>query len=110
MCDNDYSYVPKFNLGQFCDSPAAAESLANEEVMVGLGRHLVGDWGLVRKGGRDENRDVITRGTGQIISAYSTLFGDDFYIITDLDTKQTVVILEKEASEQCKERVRRRAA
>lgn len=109
MCDNDYSYVPKFNLGQLCDSTTAAECLSNEDVMVALGRHLVGDWGLVKLLGYVENVDAIARGSGQIVSAYCTAYGEDFYVVTDLGMKQTVVILAREAAPKYAERVRRAA-
>ncbi len=97
MSENDYSFIPKFELGGICDSPGASECLSAEEVMIALGRHVVGDWGDVRTHGWNANCTAVAAQSGEIVSAYWTMCGERFLVVTDLTLRQTLLVLSKEA-------------
>jgi len=80
--ENDFSYVPKFELGPICDSPGVKETIPDEDVFVALGRHLVGDWGEVNGTDGDLNWEAISSGIGLIISRYRSATGVRFIVFT----------------------------
>src|SRR5262245_916115 len=45
----------KFNIGRLVATPNALQTIASEDVMAALGRHVTGDWGDVGREDRQEN-------------------------------------------------------
>lgn len=84
--------VQKFELGQTLITPAALDTITDEEIQVALGRHANGDWGVVSEEDATENNLSVENGF-RILSSYKTSMGTEFWIITEADRSATTVLL-----------------
>lgn len=89
--------TPKFPLGQVVATPGALEALdeSAQTAQEFLVRHQAGDWGQV---GRDDSRanDIALKEGARLLSAYKTLRGVKFWIITEADRSSTCILLPSE--------------
>ena len=83
---------PKFDLGQIVATPNALSSLAQDDILVALGRHVRGDWGELGPEDRNANEGALLRG-GRLFSAYLSTNQVKFWIITECDRSATTVLL-----------------
>ena len=83
---------PKFRLGKLVATPAALDSLTNDDIQTALDRHLSGDWGDVGEEDRAENELSLKQGL-RLFSVYHGSNGTKFYIITEHDRSITTVLL-----------------
>ncbi len=84
--------TPRFQLGRWYITPAAASALPQDDVVAALARHAVGDWGTVEGEDREANERALANG-GRLVSAYVAGNGLKFWIITEAGRDCTTVLL-----------------
>jgi hypothetical protein len=84
--------VAKFRLGHIVATPNALESITQDDILTGIGRHQSGDWGDVDAHDRAANDHSLIEGT-RILSVYHAANGVKFWIITEADRSATTVLL-----------------
>ena len=85
----------KFSPGRLAITRGALEELSTEDVLLALGRHLIGDWGDVCQEDWRENEYSLSEGL-RLWSVYHTREEKKFYVITEHDRSQTKVLLPTE--------------
>lgn len=85
----------KFPPGRFYITPGARDVLTDEELARMLVRHLSGDWGDVDDYDRSENELSLKMGF-RLLSAYRSVEGVKFWVITEADRSATTVLLPEE--------------
>ena len=83
---------PQFPPGRIVITANAAQHIAHEDVTVALRRHLRCDWGELETPDRTANERALLLGC-RLLSAYSSRTGLRFWIITEPDRSQTMVLL-----------------
>jgi len=80
-----------FCTGRLQYGPGVVETLTDEQVLVGLARHVRGDWGLV---GRENWRanDTALKQRGRLASEFC-VEGQRFLIVTEIDRSRTIILL-----------------
>ena len=89
------AFKPKFPLGRLVITQGALLSLDREDVKTAITRHLAGDWGDVDEHDRQENELSLLQGF-RLLSAYKTLTGTKFWVITEADRSSTTILLPEE--------------
>ena len=84
--------VAKFRLGRIVATPNALESITQDDILTGIGRHQSGDWGDVCADDCKANDQSLIEGT-RILSVYHAANGTKFWIITETDRSATTVLL-----------------
>lgn len=84
--------APKFCLGQIVATPGALRVIPNDEILAALARHANGDWGALEPHDLAVNESALANG-GRLFSAYDSLAGVRFWIITEWDRSATTVLL-----------------
>src|SRR5579863_10258859 len=84
--------TPKFPLGHLIATPNALAEINSDEILVALGRHAAGDWGLVDAEDKHANDRALIEGT-RLLSAYETQRGTRFWLITEWDRSVTTILL-----------------
>jgi len=82
----------KFLLGRIVATSNALCRIAQEDILLGIQRHQVGDWGELGNEDIEENERSLHDG-GRLVSAYYSVAGVKFYIITEADRSVTTVLL-----------------
>lgn len=82
----------KFSLGRMLITPTAQSSVAPEDVMTALGRHITGDWGGCCHEDREANDTALQVGE-RLFSVYHDGNGIMFWVITEWDRSVTTVLL-----------------
>lgn len=82
----------RFAPGHFLITPAAMEALPEYRVDVALSRHLNCDWGDLCEADKQANDDAL-KNEGRLLSAYRSMDGTRFWIITEADRSATTVLL-----------------
>lgn len=82
----------KFSSGQIVITRRADSVLPPHDVLQCLLRHFNGDWGEVDELSRRINEDAVHRG-GRVLSRYKSSDGTRFWIFTDMDHSETLVLL-----------------
>ena len=67
-----------------------------DEMMNALARHRRGDWGNTCKEDGALNTEAMVRGSGRVISSYTSAKGEVFWIETDADHATTTMYLPDE--------------
>jgi len=83
---------PKFDFGRLFITLPAQSTLAHEDVMAALSRHITGDWGDCCKEDWKEN-DLSLREGFRLFSVYHDKKGTKFWVITEADRSATTVLL-----------------
>lgn len=87
---NSKKYLP---IGQVVITACANEVLTSEDIIAALDRHQVGDWGEeVCKADWKANDNALKYGE-RILSVYTSIGGERFWIITEADRSYTTVLL-----------------
>jgi hypothetical protein len=86
---------PKFSLGHIVATPGALRDIPNEEILAALARHANGDWGTLEPHDLAVNESALANG-GRLFSAYDSLGGIRFWIITEWDRSATTILLPEE--------------
>ncbi len=86
---------PRFSLGRTVATPGALAELSMEEVMRALARHAQGTWGDLSEDDRQANEQALKDGN-RVLSAYHSVRGVKFWIITEWDRSATTVLLPEE--------------
>ena len=84
-----------FPLGRTLITPGAQARLTNEDTLAALSRHARGDWGDVGDEDWTENELSLKEGF-RLLSAYKSMSGVKFWIITEADRSATTIILPEE--------------
>jgi len=84
--------VAVFRLGRIVATPNALQSIAQEDILMGIKRHQAGDWGDLETADREANNLALKVGE-RILSAYNGSTGIRFWIITEADRSVTTVLL-----------------
>ena len=79
-------------IGRVVVTATANETLMHEDIITALDRHQVGDWGEVCEADSKANNKACKYGE-RIISAYTSIFGDKFWVITEADRSYTKILL-----------------
>ena len=79
-------------LGQIVATPAALGALAQPDIVAAIRRHASGDWGEVDADDRAANDEALRDGT-RLLSAYTSVNGTRFWVITEADRSVTTVLL-----------------
>ena len=98
--------LPRFDLGQLCQTPGAQEVLQRYQVnpFQLIGRHVRGDWGDVCEEDARANEDALREGA-RVLSAYTlpplsseaeTLRPTKVWLITEADRSVTTILLPEE--------------
>lgn len=87
--------VQKFALGQVLITPGAKEALNHRDVVMALGSHRSGDFGVVCDEDKALNEEAVETGD-RILSAYIDRNGIKFWIITEWDRSVTTILLPSE--------------
>lgn len=82
----------KFPLGQLVATPNALASIAQDEILIAIRRHLTGDWGTLDAEDWQTNENALRFG-GRLFSLYHSSQNVKFYIITECDRSVTTVLL-----------------
>ena len=82
-------------LGQTVITPRARGTLNMQDVLKGLQRHEMGDFGDVCDEDKETNLEGLQNG-GQVISAYTDRNDNRFWIITEGDRSVTTILLPDE--------------
>jgi hypothetical protein len=89
------SMKPTFKLGRLVATPGALAALTKDEIRLAIARHRSGDWGEVSPEDAKENDLSVAEGY-RILSAYRTVKGTKFWVITEADRSATTVLLPDE--------------
>ncbi len=82
----------KFPFGRIVATANAASVLTQYDLEVGLLRHVAGEWGDQDEHDRQENEKALINGT-RLLSAYCSITGTRYWIITEHDRSVTTVLL-----------------
>jgi hypothetical protein len=82
----------KFELGEIVITRNAMATLSVRDVLTGIWRHAVGDWGDLDRFDRRLMEVALIEG-GRLLSAYRSSSGVPFWIITEWDRSQTTILL-----------------
>ena len=85
----------RFSLGRILVTPGVMDTVAPLDLITALGRHRAGDWGDIPPEDVRENDRSLERG-GRVLSAYHSLAGRRFWIITESDRSVTTILLPQE--------------
>lgn len=88
----DELYRVRFRIGRLALTGDAIASVPVEEWIIGLSRHIRGDWGLFDEEDRQENEFSVDKHL-RLLSAYETEDGVKYWIITEADRSQTTILL-----------------
>jgi hypothetical protein len=84
--------APKFALGRLMITPTARTTLAHEDVLAALSRHVRGDWGDCSPDDWAANEAALRKGA-RLFSVYHTASRTKFWLITEADRAYTTVLL-----------------
>ena len=86
-----------FRLGQVVATPGALNVLhrSGQTPADFLTRHVSGDFGRVDGHDEKANRQAIQEG-GRILSSYTTVRGEEIWVITEADRSSTTLLLPSE--------------
>ncbi len=82
----------RFDPGRVVITPSALQSLMAHDIVLGLARHVRGDWGMLDDADRLENDRALAEGD-RLLSAYRSPAGTRYWIITEWDRSTTTVLL-----------------
>ena len=82
----------KFSLGRLVATPNAINALTHDDTLNAINRHRSGDWGDVCEEDRQANDRALLEGT-RMLSAYHSVKGVKFWIVTEVDRSATTVLL-----------------
>jgi len=86
---------PWFSLGQVVATAGLLAVVNQDEVAEALSRHEHGDWGELEPDDCHINNMGLRQG-GRLFSAYTSLRGTKFWIITEADRSVTTILLPSE--------------
>jgi hypothetical protein len=86
------AHAAKFSLGQMVATPNALASIPNDEILLALSRHILGDWGTLDPEDVQANDRALQNG-GRLFSSYLSSQNVKFWIITEHDRSVTTVLL-----------------
>ena len=81
-----------FELGQIVATSNVLTKVPSEDILKGLRRHAIGDWGELCNEDRESNEHGIHHGQ-RILSAYLDRYGTRYWIITEWDRSLTTILL-----------------
>lgn len=81
-----------FELGQIVATKNVLSTVQADDILKGLRRHAVGDWGELCDEDRESNEEGIRHGA-RLLSAYIDRFGTRYWIITEWDRSVTTILL-----------------
>ena len=84
--------IALFRLGQVVATPNALARVSQADILVGLRRHQVGDWGDLDEEDRNENVFSVKNNL-RFLSAYRSETQTKFWIITEADRSVTTILL-----------------
>lgn len=85
----------KFTPGQIMITQGAIAKVPPKEAILGLVRHVAGDWGDLDEHDRRENEAALQHDF-RLLSRYVTVDGTAFYVITEHDRSYTIILLPEE--------------
>lgn len=85
----------KVAVGKIVVTPGVAARLSEMDVLIGLFRHVTGDWGDLCEQDWKQNDAALEYG-GRLLSRYLSLDGAIFWIITESDHSVTTILLPDE--------------
>ncbi len=85
----------KFPFGLTVATQGALTHLTADDILLALGRHGAGDWGELEAGDKAANERALQT-EGRLFSAYRSVTGTRFYVITECDRSATTVLLPQE--------------
>jgi hypothetical protein len=83
---------PLFTLGRISATPDAVAVLTPQDILLGLHRHSVGNWGEISAADGEANNAALRYG-GRILSMYDSTIGVRFWVVTEADRSVTTVML-----------------
>lgn len=81
-----------FTMGSIVITATALACLTDDDVKTALSRHARCDWGDLESEDKQSN-DLALQDGGRLFSAYHSVQGTKFYIITEWDRSLTTVLL-----------------
>jgi hypothetical protein len=85
----------RFDLGRVLATPGVTARASHTEIIAALARHAAGDWGEVNDDDKRANEEALRVGA-RLLSAYATVAGTKFWIITEADRQSTTILLPEE--------------
>jgi hypothetical protein len=89
------SSMMKFNLGRLVISPAALQTISEDEICRAIDKHVLGQWGDVSDHERDANELAISTAS-PLLSVYHTNAGMELRVLTTGDRLTTTIYLPSE--------------
>ena len=89
------STTPLFQLGDINATCGVRSKVTQEEALIALSRHVVGDWGNVGQQDWKENDRSVECGL-RILSSYVGGDSVTYWIITEADRSATTILLPRE--------------
>ena len=86
---------PVFRMGEVAVTPGAADELTFDEILVGLIRHLQGDWGRLCAADCAANEQALLNGH-RVMSEFVSGEGRKYWVITEHDRSVTTILLPSE--------------
>ena len=80
------------SLGKVVMTAYAREVLSGPDIISALSRHKRGDWGEISEADKKANNDALKHGN-RILSAYTGVDGDKFWVLTEADRSYTTIML-----------------
>lgn len=94
-CLRGGSMRPRFELGAMVITSGALARLPPEDILHALLRHASGDWGDLDSEDRNANDRALLQGN-RLFSAFRSVEGVRFWIITEWDRSVTTILLPEE--------------
>lgn len=84
--------IARFRLGHIVSTPNALSQLTREDILMGIQRHQAGDWGDLSTEDKAANDRALVERT-RLFSAYHSVAGVKFWLITEASRKVTTILL-----------------
>lgn len=88
--------MAKFKAGTIVITKSADDKLSRLDVIKAIKRHIDGDFGESEEDSININNENIEKGSGRIMSIYTSSNNIKFWIITESDRSFTTVLLPKD--------------
>ena len=85
----------RFELGRLLATPGVLNSVPSDDMWLSLRRHHRGDWGDLDEHDKKVNEEALLLGN-RLFSAYRSVSGARFWIITEADRSVTTFLLPSE--------------
>ena len=95
MPDENATRKDRFPIGKLVATRGALAELTDDDILLALKRHALGDWGDLNAFDEEQNELALATG-GRLFSVYLSATAIRFYVITESDRSATTILLPHE--------------